>query len=135
MSETRNRANHWAWIGLAMSAVGGISYFLLIGVPWIRSSALPNTILVVVGLVFSIIALARKRTWVTVCAGTLSLLLSVGFLGSIYVLMRLPADQHVIAVGRDAPDFSIPNQFGRTVQLSSFEGKGPVLLVFYRGFW
>ncbi|MCB9853762.1 MAG: redoxin domain-containing protein [Phycisphaerales bacterium] len=49
--------------------------------------------------------------------------------------MRLPTDQHIVAVGRDAPDFAISNQFGRTVQLSSFKGKGPVLLVFYRGFW
>jgi len=118
-----------------MSATGGISYFLLIGVPWIRSEALPNTILAVAGLTFSLIAIVRKRTWITLGAGTLSALLSVGFLSSVFVLMRLPADQHVVAVGRDAPDFALPNQLGRTIQLSSYKGKGPVLLVFYRGHW
>lgn len=135
MISARARANRWAWIGLAMSAVGGVSYFLLIGVPWIRSTALPNTILAVSGLVFSLIALVRKRTWVTIGAGTLSTLLSVGFLVSIFVLMRLPSDAHVVAIGKEAPDFAIPNQYGQTVRLSSFKGKGPVLLVFYRGHW
>lgn len=135
MSKARRRANRWAWIGLAMSAIGGISYFLLISVPWIRSTALPNIILAVSGIAFSVIAIAQKRTWITIGAGTLSLLLSAGFLTSFFVLMKLPSDAHVIAVGKDAPDFAIPNQYGRTAQLSSFEGKGPVLLVFYRGYW
>jgi AhpC/TSA family len=135
MVDARQRANSWAWIGLLMSAVGGVTYFLLMSVPWIRSTALPNTILAVAGLAFSVIALARKRTWVTICAGTLSILLSIGFLGSVHILMRLPADEGTVAVGHDAPDFNIPNQYGQTIQLSSYEGKGPVLLVFYRGHW
>lgn len=135
MVDAKKRANSWAWVGLALSAVGGISYFLLMNIPWIRSTALPNTILAVAGLVFSVIALARKRTWVTICAGTLSLMISGGFLASVHVLMRLPADQHVVAVGKTAPDFAIPNQYGRTVQLSALRGRGPILLVFYRGHW
>ena len=135
MIDAKKRANSWAWIGLLMSAVGGISYFLLIGVPWIRSTALPNTILAVAGLLFSIIAVARKRTLVTIGAGTLSGLLSLGFLVSVHVLMRLPTSGDVIAVSQDARDFALPNQYGETVQLSSYEGKGPVLLVFYRGHW
>ncbi len=135
MIDARKRANSWAWIGLLMSAVGGISYYALISVPWIRSTALPNTILAVAGLLFSIIAFARKRTKTTILAGALSGLLSIGFLLSVHVLMRLPAPYGIVAVGQDANDFSIPNQYGQRIQLSSYEGKGPVLLVFYRGHW
>jgi peroxiredoxin len=36
-----------------------------------------------------------------------------------------------IAVGDKAPDFELVNQHGETVKLSSFQGKKPVVLVFY----
>ncbi len=36
-----------------------------------------------------------------------------------------------ISVGDKAPDFSLTNQFGEVVKLSDFEGKKPVVLVFY----
>lgn len=131
----KNSANKLAWIGLAMSAVGGISYFLMLEVPWIRSAAIPNTVLTVAGLILTVVALVKRRSRVTVIAGLASIFFSVGFLSSFYVLMKLPAGQATIAVGKDAPDFDLPNQDGETVRLSSFEGTGPVLLVFYRGHW
>lgn len=36
-----------------------------------------------------------------------------------------------LILGDEAPDFSLVNQFGETVTLSAFEGKKPVVLVFY----
>lgn len=36
-----------------------------------------------------------------------------------------------LILGDDAPDFSLVNQFGEIVTLSAFEGKKPVVLVFY----
>jgi peroxiredoxin len=36
-----------------------------------------------------------------------------------------------LLIGDAAPDFSLVNQFGETVSLSSFAGKKPVVLVFY----
>lgn len=36
-----------------------------------------------------------------------------------------------VAIGDKAPDFELVNQHGETVKLSSFEGKKPVVLVFY----
>jgi mycoredoxin-dependent peroxiredoxin len=36
-----------------------------------------------------------------------------------------------LSVGDKAPDFSLTNQFGEVVSLSDFEGKKPVVLVFY----
>ena len=37
----------------------------------------------------------------------------------------------MITVGDQAPDFTLTNQFGEAVSLSSFRGKKPVVLVFY----
>lgn len=131
----QNSANKFAWIGLLLSAVGGISYFLMLDVPWIRSAAIPNTVLTVAGLVLTVAALVKRRSRVTIIAGLVSIFFSIGFLSSFYVMMKLPAAQATVAVGNDAPDFELPNQDGEPVRLSSFEGNGPVLLVFYRGHW
>ena len=36
-----------------------------------------------------------------------------------------------IAVGQEAPDFELPNQFGEKVSLTSFRGKKNVVVVFF----
>ena len=41
----------------------------------------------------------------------------------------------VLKVGDKAPDFALPNGDGKTVSLSDYTTRGPVVLVFYRGFW
>lgn len=47
---------------------------------------------------------------------------------------RLPAAEHAPAVGAPAPDFTLADQHGDQVALSSLRGRQTVL-VFYRGFW
>lgn len=37
--------------------------------------------------------------------------------------------------GERAPDFTLPNGDGKLVRLSDLTAKGPVVVVFYRGFW
>ena len=37
----------------------------------------------------------------------------------------------MIAVGHEAPDFSLNDQFGRTVTRADFAGKRHVMLLFY----
>lgn len=40
-----------------------------------------------------------------------------------------------LKVGDKAPDFSLPNGDGKEVKLSELTSRGPVLLIFYRGYW
>lgn len=42
---------------------------------------------------------------------------------------------HGVAVGTQAPDFSLPARDGTLVSLGDYRGRQPVLLVFYRGWW
>jgi len=42
-------------------------------------------------------------------------------------------DKSLLAVGSEAPDFSLPTEKGDTVTLSSFRGTNAVVLVFYPG--
>jgi hypothetical protein len=41
----------------------------------------------------------------------------------------------ILKVGDKAPDFTLPNGDGKPVSLSEYVSKGPVVIVFYRGFW
>ncbi len=45
----------------------------------------------------------------------------------------MPVDSDTVAVGEEAPDFTLEAIGGGEVSLSSFRGK-PVVLVFLRGF-
>ncbi len=38
-----------------------------------------------------------------------------------------------VAVGEEAPDFTLEDQNGQKIKLSDARGKSPVVLVFYRG--
>lgn len=46
-----------------------------------------------------------------------------------------PADTGRVAVGDEAPDFTLAAYGGGTVTLSRFRGSREVVLVFYRGHW
>lgn len=40
-----------------------------------------------------------------------------------------------LKIGDQAPDFSLPNAFGRQLRLADLLAQGPVVLTFYRGVW
>jgi cytochrome oxidase Cu insertion factor (SCO1/SenC/PrrC family) len=46
-----------------------------------------------------------------------------------------PTDLERVAVGGEAPDFTLESKDGTTVTLSSYRGRKNVVLVFYRGQW
>jgi peroxiredoxin len=46
-----------------------------------------------------------------------------------------PNVEKVVRVGRQAPDFTLPDTAGKLRRLSDQVRHGPLLLVFYRGDW
>ncbi len=46
-----------------------------------------------------------------------------------------PTDTSRVAVGSEAPDFTLESLGGPAVTLSQFRGKQNVVLVYYRGHW
>ena len=124
-----------AILGTVLVLVGGFAYLLFLDNPWIRSKAIPNTVLILAGLLLCGWAVARKRSLLTVAAAVFSLLFGALFLISVFLLTQLPKPAKTWDAGATVPDFTLPNQDGETIQLSSFHGRGPVLLVFYRGHW
>jgi len=124
-----------AWLGLALSALGGISYFAVIGGLLMRVSAVPFAIVSAIGLVLTTVAIVKRRSKLTIATAIPSYLVGVGFLLSVFVLMKLPQAQQGLAVGNAPPPLTLPDQDSQSVSLADFRGKGPVLLVFYRGHW
>lgn len=76
----------------------------------------------------------RARVVATVCAA-LATLGTVGFFLFLHsATYALPPAPKELAVGTEAPDFTLPDEAGRPVTLASYRGN-PTLLVFYRGSW
>jgi cytochrome oxidase Cu insertion factor (SCO1/SenC/PrrC family) len=46
-----------------------------------------------------------------------------------------PADLERVKAGVEAPDFTLEDQDGKPVTLSSYRDRKSVVLVFYRGYW
>jgi AhpC/TSA family len=80
-------------------------------------------------------AVMKSRRWLPVTVLAVSGLLLV--LGGMYhfVLTRVPTGPSAFVVGQPAPDFALPDATGKTVTLSDYRGRQPVVLVFYRGYW
>ncbi len=121
--------------GMLITIVGGVSYFLLMDIPLIRNTAAPNIALVVVGMAMAAWGVVKRRSKGTIISAGVSAFVGLGLILSLTVLMKLPEAEAVARTSDTLPDFTLPNQDGVPVTLSSYKGKGPVLLVFYRGHW
>ena len=73
----------------------------------------------------------KKRAAVAVAASMVVTLLGYGACSFWYLEPRATPVQ----AQRRAPDFALPDHTGREVTLRSLLAKGPVVVIFYRGFW
>ncbi|UCF67647.1 MAG: redoxin domain-containing protein [Acidobacteriota bacterium] len=71
-----------------------------------------------------------KALWRAVSAGALAAVLVSGA-----VCSTGQSSSEPIAIGDEAPDFSLQGTDGNTYRLSDSRGSEPVLLIFYRGVW
>jgi len=52
-----------------------------------------------------------------------------------YVLRQVPLSAQAPRVGEKAPEFSLPDQNGKSVTLSDLLSPNGAVLIFYRGHW
>jgi AhpC/TSA family protein len=135
----RSGAPRLAAAGLALGAVGVVGYFVVVfrfgaWLPSVRNDAIPNWILVALGLGLSILAAFRaERRVVPGLLLGLNLAMTAAFAAILYVIPIVPPAAGP-PLGAPAPAFALVDQSGKTVRLEDFRG-APVLLVFYRGHW
>ncbi|MEE4270222.1 MAG: hypothetical protein V2I67_01020 [Thermoanaerobaculales bacterium] len=128
--------NHLAWLGPLVSVVGLVSYFVVSAkFPFLRDTAWLNLLLVAAGVVLSIQAIRRRRSLPAVGGGVLAVACAALLAGYVFVLSKqLPNTEGVVAVGAEAPAFSLADHTGAKIGLDDFAGQ-TLVMVFYRGFW
>ena len=128
-------------VALILTLVGGGSYMAFLGIPWVRETAAPNMAAMLLGVGVAVYAATRRPRWPGLVATVLTVGMTGLFVFGVFIASVLPRPQvslpaEALEVAAGSPfDFALPDHTGRTVRLSDFHGKGPVLLVFYRGFW
>jgi hypothetical protein len=127
--------------GLGLTLLGVVGYFVVVlrfgaALPQVRNDAVPNWILIEMGMVLSAFGIATAghgRRVLPVALSGLNVLVAGAFAGLLYDFTAVPPASGP-PVGVAAPSFALLDQSGRHVSLADFRGK-PLLLVFYRGHW
>lgn len=131
------RRTWWAVAGLLLCLAGPAVYVANItrmDHPLLRSTGLGGYALLIAGtLIGWFAARSDRRRWLKIVAGFNTFLLAL-FIFGLNWMAALPATANFDTLP-SPPDFSLPDPSGHAVKLSEAYASGPVLLVFYRGFW
>lgn len=131
---TSRRSGAWALVGLLLVLSGPAAYFLLIDQPFMRSTGAPGFALIGAGVLVGVVVARRdRRTWVRILGGV-NLVALVLAVVSFFSLASLPAAPTFSEL-ETAPDFTLTDHQGHLVSLGEVREGGPVLLIFFRGFW
>jgi len=151
----KRRWNLSIWAGFLLVLAGLISYVPLFSLfPITRDFPWVNLLLLAAGSVLLVSGLRRAfgqpRLYRGKIFGSILAVLSVAGIsffsyGLFYVARQLPAAETAPRVGEKAPDFTLPDQNGKTVSLAELLSSSPagaagakangVLVIFYRGHW
>lgn len=113
---------------------GPVAYMAMLDNPNARWTGWPAFVVMGLGTLMSLTALARdRRIWVKLLGG-FNVALMGTFIYMFYFWAQIPPTPEFTSLTQ-APDFTLVNHEGVEVSLKGKLAKGPVLLVFYRGFW
>jgi hypothetical protein len=139
---------NWAlWVGFIVIVAALFSVELFAQFPITRDFPWANLLLFAIGGTLLVIGLVRAFGQPAVyrgkIAGSILMLISLaGFglfcYGLFYIARQLPASTEAPHIGAKAPDFSLPDQDGKTValrELLNSTNTRAVVLIFYRGYW
>jgi peptidoglycan/LPS O-acetylase OafA/YrhL len=126
----------WSLLGLLIAVASFGSYLVFIDNHWIRSWGIPSVLGLLLGSAICCYALTRRPRWAGTVASLLSVPATAFFIFMMY-FMTLPAvtgptDDDLALASLATP---IQDHRGKTVRLADYAGKGPLLLVFFRGRW
>lgn len=139
VAQTSGRPKQRQALGISILALlltigGPMLYMALMTNSWIRASGAPAFVLMFLGSMLGIRAIARDRRLVIRGIGLLSPLLTILFAYIFFWGLKLPPSQTFDSL-TIAPAFTLPDEEGRAVSLDEVVSSGPALLVFYRGYW
>ena len=120
-----------------VSFIGWVSYVPVVKSPKYRRTLWPTRVLLYGSLLMACAAFAlpsgspRLNMWLfsATCA-SFSL-----FTLMYYIMIKLPVHPDRPHVGKTIPEFEVTGEDGKALSSDQFVGKGPVLFIFFRGFW
>jgi len=128
---------NWGIGALGVSIFAWGSYVWVNKIPSLRKSMWPLWALFALSMLISAAALALKKTTPGIDESfAISTFASFGlFLFFYFTMMRTPRVAGRPQVGAKLPHFELTSETGASISPDDFIGKGPVLVLFFRGFW
>lgn len=120
--------------GLLAVIAGPVAYMMLVETPWILTTGAPAFVLMILGVTLSFAAVRRRAKLGPILIAGLNTILLALFTYGFLFLSALPPSEKFAGL-KSAPEFSLLDENETKVTLSEARASGPVLLVFYRGFW
>ena len=151
----KRRWNLLLWAGFLVVLAGLGSYIPLFALfPVTRDFPWANLLLLAIGGVLLCAGLIRafkqSEVYRGKIFGSIMAVLSIAGIGLFayglfYEVRQIPSATAAPRIGQKAPDFTLPDQDGKTVTLANLLSSGPagtvyekangVLVIFYRGYW
>ena len=140
----KRRWNWPIWLGFIIAVGGLFSYEFFAQFPITRDFPWASLLLFGIGAILLLVGLFRAFGRPQVYRGkvfgsvftVLSLFLFAFFAYEIfYALRQVPLSAQAPRVGEKAPEFSLPDQNGKSVALVDLLSPNGAVLIFYRGHW
>jgi hypothetical protein len=136
---------NWSlWVGFVIAFGGLFTYEFFAQFPITRDFPWANLLFFGIGATLVLIGLFRAFGRPQLYRGkifgsiftAISVLLFAFFAYEIfYVLRQVPLSAQAPRVGEKAPEFSLPDQNGKSVALTDLLSPNGTVLIFYRGHW
>ncbi len=120
-----------------LSVLGWASYAPVAKIPFLRSTMWPTWAIIVAAAIMGGVAVALEKSieFATLGPAAASWILLFLFVVAYTTVLRIPVAPGRPEVGKRIVPFKVIGETGDPVSPQDYQGRGPLLLVFFRGFW
>ena len=142
--DMKRKWNWPLWVGFAIAVGGLFSFEFFAQFPSTRDFPWATLLLFWIGAALLLVgifrAFGRPQLYRGKVFGSIFLVISVLLFAffsyeTFYVLRQVPLSAQAPRVGEKAPEFTLPDQNGKSVALADLLSRNGAVLIFYRGHW